>query len=192
MTPFGQYLRGLIRRKSVAGRGIIASMVSADVWMVTLEASKWQVRATSATPGASYVVGQVVWLMQSDASGATQNTEYIIGGIANSTSRNASVNEGYETTPYILAPTVSVISPNPCNLVHGGGAVAVTIRGVNFTKAPSYGNALITDNVAPVVTSTLITIQPKALIGLAPGRYDLTIEPGSPYAVTVPKFFIVT
>jgi hypothetical protein len=110
----GPYLRGLVRRKAPAGRGIIASFVSPGVYMVTLETSKWPVRATVAQAGATFAIGQVVWLMQSDATGATQNTEYIIGGLANSTSKNASVNQGYETTPFVLAPSVSVISPNPC------------------------------------------------------------------------------
>jgi hypothetical protein len=73
--------------------------------MVTLETSKWPVRATVAQAGATFAIGQVVWLMQSDATGATQNTEYIIGGLANSTSKNASVNQGYETTPFVLAPS---------------------------------------------------------------------------------------
>jgi hypothetical protein len=188
----GPYLRGLVRRKAPAGRGIIASFVSPGVYMVTLETSKWPVRATVAQAGATFAIGQVVWLMQSDATGATQNTEYIIGGLANSTSKNASVNQGYETTPFVLAPSVSVISPNPCPLVHGGAAVTVSIRGVNFTKAPTYGNALITNSIPAVVTSTLITINPVAALGLAPGLYDLTLEPLTSYSLTVPRFFVVT
>lgn len=64
----------------------------------------------------------------------------------------------------------------PVHLVSGGASVALAFEGVGFTSdiAISYSNAGITDNTAPVITSTTIDLDLVAA-GVSAGYYNITI-----------------
>ena len=80
-----------------------------------------------------------------------------------------------------LANAVSVTSHTtfPVQIVNDGASVAVTFTGIGFTSATTiaYGDAGITDNSGPTITSTLITLDLVAS-GVTPGYYNITIEGG--------------
>lgn len=72
----------------------------------------------------------------------------------------------------------------PVHLVSGGASVALAFGGVGFTSsiAISYSNAGITDNTAPVITSTAITLDLVAA-GVTAGYYNITIAGKTYYRV---------
>jgi hypothetical protein len=86
------------------------------------------------------------------------------------------------------AETITRIVPDGITLVRGGDAVTVTIYGVELTTAPTYGDADIVDDSAPVITPTSITLSVKATGStIAAGVYSLTMT-----GRTLASFFRVT
>jgi hypothetical protein len=72
-------------------------------------------------------------------------------------------------------------SSSPLTLYHGGAAASVLLTGQRFTSAMAftYSSTKISNNAAPVITPTLITLSLiVAASGNLPGAYDLSVTDG--------------
>lgn len=72
---------------------------------------------------------------------------------------------------------VTALTPSVVELAAGGVAVPWVLTGVGFTAADTldYGTVDVTDAVAPVITSTQITLSLVAAVG-SRGDYDFTFN----------------
>lgn len=186
------YLRGMAKRKAETRFAEVDAVRSDGNYWLLDGATGERFIATPGTVGGTLSKGQTVTVSKPDGSGRSSGTGYSIIGVQTTNGRNSSltsrVTDENTTSAESLARIVSGgVTVTSVQLVKGGAAVTVLLYGVGLATAAVYGDAGITDNVAQVITSTLITIQPKASGGMAVGRYSLTVA-----GVTIPNFFEVT
>lgn len=143
--------------------------------MVRRQDNDEEVRATASNLGVKYKPGTVVICVNPGASGLNRNTGLTIIGFPGVALRNAS---GAPITADSFATAGSAvfeITPNPVKF-NPGQMVAVTIRGVGFTAAPTYTSALLANASPAVVTPTLITLSVKADPTIPFGTYGLVLD----------------
>jgi hypothetical protein len=189
MRGMGHYLRDLRRRTAEIIPATISEIIGSGVYRVTLDRTGGTARATVAQPGVTFKVGQAVRVNRIDSSGAAPNGGLVIMGPAFLANRSDA--PSYSTTTTRTAETVSRImsggeTVERVTLTAGGAAVTVLIYGSGLTSAPTYGHAGITDDVAQVITSSLITIVVEAAGGTPDGLYSLTVA-----GMEIPNFFSV-
>lgn len=182
MKTFGRYIDGLLNRRAMVRRARVVSTSSTGV-RVRFDGSEDEVTATLAAGTTSITIGQEVEVSRLSAGGVPNGGYRILG-----TSSSIQPNRGASDLSFD-AETVTLIDDNPTVLVAGGAAVQVLIYGVNLETAPTYGDVLITDDVAQDINTagTLITLSVKADGALAPGRYSLTVA-----GMTIDDLFEVT
>lgn len=176
----GDYLRGAFRRLSGAVRGTIVSKKADGGYVVQREDTLANVIAQRGDVSGEFSIGQFVTLSIPDRSGATAGTGYTIIARQTTNSRSTSLasrfsNQVNNPAEAIARITVGGVTVRKVQLTHGGAAVTILIYGSGLATAAVYGVAGITDNVAQVITSSLITIQPIASGGTALGKYSLTV-----------------
>lgn len=188
---FGEFQRERERKKSTTFRARIEGVNPDGSYQVQREDTGQIVRAEWGNRSIALAVGQYVVAMRTDMSGSTHNVGNIILHPHSTNSRNSSDSQRYTNDVRHVAATVSVIKSggvivSRVTLHKGGAAVVVLIHGENFSADPTYGNAGITNDIAVVRTSTLITIQVEASGGMAVGLYSLTVG-----THVIPDFFEV-
>lgn len=181
MHPLRRYFRDRTRSTADARQAIVLSAPSATEYAVELVDTGRTINAVVPKGLAALSAGQRVTVAPLGASGIGNGRYHIVS------SHPLVQTSATPATSTKSAETVTLIAPEPVTLVNGGAAVEVLIYGVGLATAPTYGDAGITDDVAQVITATLITLHVKASGGMAAGRYSLTVA-----GVTISNFFEVT
>lgn len=180
MITEGDYLRGLVQRTADNRRARIVAAISSNEYSAVLLDTGGTVRVTAVRGMQTLAAGAIV-LIAPIASAGIPNAGYVIQSVT-SLLQPTSV----PVSASLAAEIPTRIDSDPTTLVKGGAGVEVKIYGANLSTAPTYGDPGITDDVAQVITATLITLRPKASGGMAVGRYSLTAG-----GITFPNFFIV-
>lgn len=188
---WGQERRDRERKKSSAFRASVAAVNSDGSYQIRREDTGVTVKAQRGDISLALSIGQVVTAMRTDMSGATAGSGYVILAPVTTNSLSASLAHRFTDNIRNVTQTVSIIKVagvivQSITLQKGGAVITALIYGENLTTAPTYGDAGITNHVAPVVTSALITVQVKASAGMAVGRYSLTVA-----GVVMSNFFEV-
>jgi hypothetical protein len=133
------------------------------------------IRASVGQPGVSLTPLQLVTIVRLDASGAARNSGYVISGFPNSSTKGSSniaptseTNTRTGASVTLLSPASLIINPNTNQavLIYGTGLDTVTL---------DYGSPDLTNNIAPVVTATLITLSIHCAVSPTLGAFDFTI-----------------
>lgn len=182
MHPLEAFLSGREIRRATSGIATIAGVVtdgSGDYNIVILETGQ-TVRASNGNPALTFSVNQTVLYAKADASGRYKNTGYTILGFPPALTRGSS--DIASSSGLVSKTGVSVVTIMSAGsvvtsvTVVRGAAASLDLYGSGLDLATiAYGSSELTDQSAPIVTPTHLTLNVKAASGMQPGQYDLTV-----------------
>ena len=177
-------LRERDRATAELRNGVIVAIVAGGKYDVRMDDTGGIIRTESLIT-ATLAVGKGV-VVRFDSSGRASNKALGIVGLSTFGENGAPGRRLMTEATSVSAGTISALPPLPVVLKKGGSQEKRTIFGSGFTAAATYGNAEIVNDVAQVVSSSMIVISPRATSSCALGRYSLTVA-----GKTISNFFEV-
>jgi hypothetical protein len=172
--------RFLSGRERASGPTGIATVVGETTdgsgdYNITLDDTGFTVRASKGQPTLSLSAGQRVLFSRADASGRFRNTGYTILGFPPSVAKGSSALARSNLSTSKTGAVVTMINPASLSIAPNTNQ-AVQIRGVGLDSVTlSYGSSDLTNNVAPIITPTLITLSIHAAALAVLGGFDLAV-----------------
>ena len=163
----------LARIDAAAGDG------SGDFYCILLDTG-YRIRASIGIPGLAVAPLQVVILTRTDPSRRSLGTGYAITGLPPAALRGASLSAPSAGTFSLNRPAVVYLSPTALTIARGQTKTVIAYGAALDFADFEYGNKTssfgLTNNPAPTVTPTQVTLSIAADAAMVIGVYDLLLS----------------
>jgi hypothetical protein len=177
MKELGNYLRGYRARTAEVFPARVVSRLADGDYLVTLQHTGGEVRATRGQLVTELLPGQTVTVTRTDASGVSRNGNYIIIAPGPPTGGKGSSN-GTPITTDRPREGVSILSFSPTLLqIRSGGRGTITLYGTGFTSSTSiaFSGTGLSQYQPAVATATSLTVYVTASLVTDRGRYTVAV-----------------